>query len=158
MTQPPKKSTSKKGGGPRPSATRDNRLHSRFLVSIPVRCTQVVGRNPTRFRGRTADVSGGGVAVEFPTRLPPGTRVAIEIRTGIGPLRMETEVLWTRRVPGQEGLTRHGLCLAGRSELMDLPIHVLLGQWLQGLARRKATRSAYAGAPRGTRTRRGTRR
>ncbi len=154
MTQPPKKSTPPKRGSPRPSASHENRLHSRFLVSIPVHCTRVVGRNPARFRGRTADVSGGGVAVELPTRLPPGTRVAIEFRTGIGPLRMETEVLWTRRVPGQEGLTRHGLCLAGRSELMDLPIHVLLGQWLQGLARRKAIRSA----PAGTRARRGSHR
>ncbi len=154
MTQPPKKPTSKRRGSPRPSASRDNRLHSRFLVSLPVRCTRVVGRNPARFRGRTADVSGGGLAVELPTRLPPGTRVAIEIRTGIGPLRMETEVLWTRRVPGQEALTRHGLCLAGQSELMDLPIHVLLGQWLQGLARRNATRTG----PAGTRTRRGSHR
>ncbi len=71
---------------------------------------------------------------------------------------METDVLWTRRVGGQEGITRHGLCLAGRSELMDLPIHVLLGQWLQGLAKRQPKRPAPASAPKGTRMRRETRR
>ena len=76
--------------------------------------------------------------MDLPTRVPPRTRVAIEIRTGIGPMRMEADVLWTRRIPGKAGVTRHGLCLADRSEVMDLPIHALLGEWLQGLARREA--------------------
>jgi hypothetical protein len=98
------------------------------------------------WRGRTADVAGGGLAVELPTRLPPGTRVAIEIRTGVGPLRMEADVLWTRRVAKGEDLTRHGLCLAGRSELMDLPIHALLGEWLRAVARRKGARAKKAGS------------
>ncbi len=158
MSQPTKKVNLRERRSPRASATHDNRHYSRFVVTLPVRCTRVAGRKPTPLRGRTADVSGGGLAVELPTRLPPGTRLAIEIRTGIGPLSMETDVLWTRRVGGQEGITRHGLCLAGRSELMDLPIHVLLGQWLQGLAKRQPKRPAPASAPKGTRTRRGTRR
>lgn len=158
MSQPTKKANLRERSSPRASATRDNRRHGRFVVSLPVHCTRVAGRKPTPLRGRTADVSGGGLAVELPTRLPPGTRLAIEIRTGIGPLRMEMDVLWTRRVGGQEGVTRHGLCLAGRTELMDLPIHVLLGQWLQGLAKRKPIRPAPASAPKGTRVRRGTRR
>jgi hypothetical protein len=135
-----------------------DRHHSRFGVSLPVRCTRVTGRTPRAWRGRTANVSGGGLAVDLPTRLRPRTRVAIEIRTGIGPLRMEADVLWTRRVPGKEDITRHGLCLAGRSEVLDLPIHVLLGQWLQGVARREAKEMARKGVRVGTRTRRGTRR
>jgi hypothetical protein len=103
------------------------------------------------WHGRTADVGGGGFAVELPTRLPPRTRVAIEVRTGIGPFRMEAEVLWTRRVAGQPDLVRHGLCLADRSEVLDLPVGVLLGQWLRGMARREEKGRAGPQAPRPTR-------
>jgi len=123
-----------------------------------VRCTRVTGRAPHSWRGRTANVSGGGLAVDLPSRLPPRSRVIVEIRTGIGPLRMEVDVLWTRRLPGEDRRTRHGLCMAGRSEVLDLPIHALLGQWLQGLARREAKAMARKGARVGTRTPRGTRR
>jgi hypothetical protein len=63
--------------------------------------------------------------------------VAIEVRTAIGPLRMEADVLWTQRVPGESRLTRHGLCLADHSEVMDLPLYALLGQWLVGMAKRE---------------------
>jgi len=71
---------------------------------------------------------------------------------------MEADVLWTRRVGGQEGVTRHGLCLAGRSELLDLPIHVLFGEWLQDLAKRKPARQRSAAAPARPRKRARTRR
>lgn len=138
-------------GAPRRVRAFVDRRHPRFGVSLPVRCTLATGRAPGAWRGRTADVSGGGLAVDLPTRLPPRTRVAVEIRTGIGPLRMEADVLWTRRVPGKDGITRHGFCLAGRSEIMDLPIHALLGQWLQSLARQEAKHMARKGIRRGTR-------
>ena len=131
-----------------------DRHHSRFGVSLPVRCTQVSGHAPGAWRGRTVNVSGGGLAVDLPTRLPPRTRVAIEIRTAIGPLRMEADVLWTRRVAGKVGATRHGLCLADRSEVMDLPIHVLLGEWLKGLARREVKEMERKGVRAGARARR----
>jgi hypothetical protein len=129
-----------------PSATRVARRHARFVISLPVRCSRLASRTPHAWRGRTTDISGGGVAIELPTRLPPGTRVAIEVRTGIGPVRMESQVLWTRRLPGEAGLTRHGLCLADRSELLDLPIMVLLGQWLGGLSRSKTGPPSRAAA------------
>jgi hypothetical protein len=74
--------------------------------------------------------------VELPVRFPPGTRVTLEIRTGIGPLRLEADVLWTRRTHDRTATVRHGLCLADRSELLDLPVNVLLGQWLRRRARR----------------------
>jgi len=96
--------------------------------------------------------------MDLPTRVAPHTRIAIEIRTGIGPLRMEADVLWTRRVPGKEGITRHGLCLAGRSEVLDLPIHVLLGQWLLVLARQEAKQMKRAGDRQKRRASRETRR
>jgi hypothetical protein len=140
------------------AASPMDRLHSRFGVSLPVQCTRLTGRRPAAWRGRTANLSGGGLAVDLPTRLPPRTRVAIEIHTGIGPLRMEADVLWTRRVAGKEGVTRHGLCLAYRSEVIDLPVHALLGEWLQSLARREAKEMGRKGARAEVRARRVTRR
>ena len=142
--RPPVKSAVVKGGSSLAPSEPESRDHSRFAVRLPAQCVRVTGRASGPLRGRTANVSGGGLAVELPTRLPPGTRVAIEIRTGIGPLRMETDVLWTRRVVGRDRVTRHGLCLAGRSELMDLPLHALLGEWLQSIARRQGAPRAKA--------------
>ena len=125
------------------------RDHSRFNVSLPVRCTPVGGKTSRVLRGRTANISGGGFAIELPARLSPGTPVAVEIQTGIGPLRVEADIVWARRMPGKEGAAIHGLCLAGRSEVMDLPIHALLGQWLLGLAKQEAKEKAAKSA-RGT--------
>jgi hypothetical protein len=129
-----------------PSGTPDARRHARFIVNLPVRCARVTGRTPHAWRGRTANVSGGGFTIELPERLRPGTRVALEVRTGIGPIRVEAEIVWTRRVGGSTLPIRHGLCLAGRSELLDLPIGVLLGQWLEDLARSEARRPKRATA------------
>jgi len=123
-------------------------------MTLPVHVTRVGGGSPRSWRGRTANLSGGGLAVELPTRLPPGTRVAIEVRTAIGPLRMEADVLWTQRIPGGDLLTRHGLCLADHSEVMDLPIHALLGQWLVGIARREEAGKAKRRARRSRTSRR----
>jgi len=149
VSQPTRKSGTPHVRKSQPPPTHMARDHSRFNVSLPVRCTPVTGKPSRVLRGRTADVSGGGLAIELPTRLSPGTRVAVEIRTGIGPLRMEADIVWARPVPGKEGATIHGLCLAGRSEVMDLPIHALLGQWLLGLAKREAKENVAKGA-RGT--------
>jgi len=126
-------------GRSRAAGTPIVRRHARFIVNLPVQCSRLSARSVDFLRGRTSDVSGGGIAVELPTRLPPGTRVALEIRTGIGPLRMEADVLWTRRRPDRADIVRHGLCLADRSELLDLPLNVLLGQWLRRRARREVT-------------------
>jgi hypothetical protein len=92
-------------------------------------------------------VGGGGLAVELPVRLRPRTLLSIEIRTAIGPMRVEAEVMWTRRLKGPSAMTRHGLCLAGRSEVLDLPIHALLGEWLRAVAKRRVPRRAKRAAP-----------
>jgi hypothetical protein len=127
----------------RPAPTHLPRKHARFVVNLPVQCTRLATRSTPSWRGRTADISGGGFSVELPTRLPPGTRVAIRLRTGIGPMRMEADVVWTRRMTGRPDLVRHGLCLPDRSELLDLPVGVLLGQWLKRRAQRE-----FASTPR----------
>jgi hypothetical protein len=128
------------------SATSVPRRHARFPVNLPVRCSRVASRIADTWGGRTADVGGGGFAIELPKRLPPGTRVDIEVRTGIGPMRMKAEIVWTRRVAGSAGLVLHGVCLAEHSDLLDLPIGVLLGQWLTSRARREAARPTRAAA------------
>jgi hypothetical protein len=122
----------------RPAPVQLPRKHARFIVNLPVQCTRLSTRAMRSLQGRTVDISGGGFSVEMPTRLPPGTRVAIRLRTGIGPMRMEADVVWTRRVAGRPDMVRHGLCLADRSELLDLPVGVLLGQWLKRRAQREA--------------------
>jgi len=125
-------------------ATPVPRRHARFLVNLPVRCSRVASRIADIWHGRTADVSGGGFAIELPKRLPPGTRVDIEVRTGIGPMRVKAEIVWTRRAASSAGRVLHGLCLAERSDLLDLPIGVLLGQWLSRRARREAAQPPRA--------------
>lgn len=128
---------------PRPSrvapaaADPGGRRHLRFPVCLPVRCRELPLRPSRSWRGRTADIGGGGFAVEIPQRLARGARLAIEVRTGLGPMRLEAEVLWTRKSSRAEGLIRHGLRLAGGAEVLDLPLGVLLGEWLRGVARRE---------------------
>jgi hypothetical protein len=107
------------------------RRHARFAVYLPVQCIRISSRGTRSWRGRTANVSRGGLALELSERIPPATKVAVEIRTGIGAMRMEADVVWTRRTAGGTGVVRHGLCLANRSDLLDLPVGALLGQWLQ---------------------------
>jgi hypothetical protein len=136
-----KAGTGKRRSGRRAVSVGDRR-HSRFAMNLPVRVMRVTRGPAQAWRGHTSNVSGGGLAVELPTRFPPGSRVAIEVRTAIGPLRMEADVLWTQRVPGGDDLTRHGLCLAEHSEVIDLPIYALLGQWLVGVARREEAGTA----------------
>jgi hypothetical protein len=130
-------------GAPAP----ESRKYPRFAATLPVRCRRLSARAARSWSGCTADVGSGGIAVELPTRLPPGTPLAVEVRTGIGPFRLEAEVLWTRSIAERVGIIRHGLCLADRSEILDLPIGVLLGRWLQGVATRQGKRRGRADAP-----------
>ncbi|MBI4536950.1 MAG: PilZ domain-containing protein [candidate division NC10 bacterium] len=116
-------------------ARGDARRHPRFPVALAVKITERMGEEPGCWRGRTADVSGGGFAIELPAKLDPGKKLKIEVRTGIGPLRLEAEVLWARKVAGRKEVFHYGFRLAEGSEVLDLPVSVLLGEWLRKLAR-----------------------
>ncbi len=129
------------------AAVPESRQYTRFAVTLPVRCKRLSARPARTWSGCTFDVGSGGFAVELPTRLPPGTPLAVEVRTGIGPLRLEAEVLWTRCIAGRVGTIRHGLCLADHSEILELPIGILLGRWLKGVAARQGKRRGRADAP-----------
>ncbi len=133
-----RRQTTRRRGGSIPDSLLSRRRHARFIVSLPVRLTPVASTKTKGWRGRSLNIGGGGLAVELTTRLAPGTHVMLEVRTGIGPIRMETDVIWTRRLPGKAQLFQHGLSLAERAEVLDLPIGVLLGEWLRGLAKRTA--------------------
>lgn len=142
----------RRSGGSCGGATPYARQHTRFVVNLPVRCSRMSARATGLWHGRTTNVSGGGLAVKLPKRLPPGTALAVEIRTGIGPMRVEAEVVWTGRVASEPGLVQHGLRFANASELLDFPVGVLLGQWLQRRAREEPRRRAQlsrAGKPGG---------
>jgi hypothetical protein len=139
MTKPSDRDPARSLVRPR-SATSVPRRHARLLADLPVQCSRATGPGAQAWRGRTVDVSGGGFAIKLPKRLPPGTRVSIEVRTGIGPIQMKAEIVWTRRAAGSTGPVLHGLCLADRSELLELPIAVLLGQWLTNRARNEGDR------------------
>jgi hypothetical protein len=117
------------------SSPAETRRHLRFPVALAVKCTERIGQKPRHWRGRTADVSGGGFAIELPVKLAAGKKLNIEVRTGIGPMRLEAEVLWARKVARESALYRHGLRLAEGSEVLDLPVTVLLGEWLRKMAR-----------------------
>ena len=109
------------------------RQHARFPATIPVSCWRASARTSQIVRGRMANVSGGGIALDLPIRLRPDTRVRIEARSAIGPLQAEAYIRWTRRLPGDAERFRHGLRLPD-SELFELPLAVLLGRWLKAFA------------------------
>ncbi len=119
----------------RDASLDETRRHLRFPVALAVKCTERDGQKLRHWRGRTADVSGGGFAIELPAKLAAGKKLNIEVRTGIGPMRLEAEVLWARKVAKESALYRHGIRLAEGSEVLDLPVTVLLGEWLQKMAR-----------------------
>ncbi len=140
------------GSGPskasrRGSSPAETRRNLRFPVALTVKCTERIAQKPHHWRGRTADVSGGGFAIELPVKLAAGKKLSIEVRTGIGPMRLEAEVLWARKVPREDALYRHGLRLAEGSEILDLPVTVLLGEWLQKMAREEDKKARASRRP-----------
>ena len=128
-------STKSAAGTPRhPASGAEIRRYPRFPADLPADCREAGGAG-RRWRGRTADVSGGGVALDLPLRLPRGTRLSLTVRTAIGPLDLEASVLWGRKAAGVPGSFRHGLQLPEEREGLDLPLTVLLGEWLRQMAR-----------------------
>jgi hypothetical protein len=130
----------------RPSSD-ETRRHARFAVALPVKCTEWGSGTPRNWRGRTADVSGGGFAVELPTKLASGAALTVEVRTALGPMRLDAEVLWVRKAAGADQRYRHGLRLAEGSEVLDLPLHALLGEWLRKMAGRERRPAKPPAAP-----------
>ena len=89
----------------RASAADEKRHFARVSVSLPV-----VGRAPqfrgVALRGMVRSAGAGGMMVELPVEVVPGSTLRVFLQTERGPLEMEGKVVWTAAA---EGATRHGL-------------------------------------------------
>jgi len=88
---------------------------SRLPLNLAVTCQPLHPGGPS-LPGRTINVGRGGLALQFPAMLPPGTAVQLTLRPTRRPLRMEGVIAWVepedRRVP-PDPLITHGLQFTG---------------------------------------------
>jgi hypothetical protein len=85
------------------------RVRRRQFDRIPV-ALPVIGQAP-QFRemdlpGMVRSVAPGGLMVEFPVVVVPGSLLRLAIQTGLGPVEVEGRVVWTAVT---RGTIRHGL-------------------------------------------------
>jgi hypothetical protein len=95
------------------SGAAEKRQFARVPVSLPV-----VGRAP-QFRemalhGVVRSAGAGGMMVELPVEVVPGSTLRVFLQTDRGPIKMEGKVVWTAAT---EGATRHGLTFRKRKGL-----------------------------------------
>lgn len=81
------------------------RHFGRFPVSLTAvaRSRQVGTRE---LHGTVRTVGAGGLMVEFPVELPPGSTIHLVLQIRLGPLPVECRVVWAQ---ANEGTVRHGL-------------------------------------------------
>jgi hypothetical protein len=81
------------------------RRFGRFPVSL-----RATGRGPQvgegELHGMVSSVGSGGLMVNFPVELPPGSTIHLVLHTRLGALPVECRVVWARTVGGT---ARHGL-------------------------------------------------
>ncbi|MGE5850060.1 MAG: PilZ domain-containing protein [Candidatus Methylomirabilota bacterium] len=84
---------------------RGRRRFIRLPVSLPV-IGWVLDRSGLEIRGVTFRVGAGGLEVEFPQEIPPGSPLRVVLRTQRGPIELDCRVVFA--IP--TGTTvRHGL-------------------------------------------------
>ncbi len=81
------------------------RRFARFPVSLPV-IGQAPERNEEEFRGTLCDVGAGGMMMELPLEVVPGSEMRAVLQTRRGPVEVEGRVIWTRATGAG---VRHGL-------------------------------------------------
>lgn len=79
-----------------------SRRHGRLGVRLQIQCA-VLGRPPRELRGRTVDLSPGGVQLLLPEAVPVGTRLNLSLQVPMGPRALEGEVVWC--TPAEGGST-----------------------------------------------------
>ncbi len=89
----------------RTRAAAQRRQFARIAVALPV-----TGRAP-QFRemvlhGMVRSVGVGGMLVEFPVEVLPGSILRLALQTALGPLEVKGRVVWTA---ASRGTIRHGL-------------------------------------------------
>lgn len=82
----------------------------RLSLNVAVTC-RAKNRSGPLIRGRTGEVSRGGLMLRLPQAMAPGTVLEITLHTGSGPLALEGAVVWAQppeaQTPGE--LIDHGL-------------------------------------------------
>lgn len=103
------------------------RRASRWYCSLAVTCQRRDGDGGV-LRGRTRDLSEGGVAVRLPAPVAPGTPLRVSVETGFGVITADAEVVWTvaSAPPTPGALFRHGLRFVRLGVASDLPLSLLL--------------------------------
>ncbi|MBI4572339.1 MAG: PilZ domain-containing protein [candidate division NC10 bacterium] len=89
----------------RPQENLGRRRFVRLPVVVPVvgRAVQFPGEE---IQGMVRNIAAGGVLVEFPVQMVPGSVVDLVLQTRGGPREMEGKVVWTSAV---EGKIHHGI-------------------------------------------------
>lgn len=95
------------------------RRFGRFPVSLPAegRSREVGERE---LSGTVRTVGAGGLMVEFPVEIPPGSSIHLVLKIRMGPLPVECRVVWVR---ASGNTVRHGLAFLehmGRNFARDL--------------------------------------
>ncbi len=101
----------------------------RLPLELPVVC-RPKGRTDPILRGRTGDVSRGGLFLLLPEAVPPGSALQITIQTARGKVEAEGVIVWVdpaeQRTPG--GLVRHGFKFTDISWPNQMTLGLLLAE------------------------------
>lgn len=89
-----------------------SRRHGRLGVRLRIQCA-VLGRPPRELRGRTVDLSPGGLQLLLPEPVSVGTRLHLSLQVPMGPRALDGEVVWCTPADGEEH--RVGVQLLQRS-------------------------------------------
>ncbi len=99
----------------------------RLSVDMPISCRRKDLPGPS-LQGRAVDISRGGLSLCLPRVLPPGTELAVTLKTPGDPIRVEGSVVWAeapdRRRVGQ--LVSHGLRFTSVDWSISLAVGLLL--------------------------------
>lgn len=101
----------------------ERRRFERLPVSVPALCRTPQFRG-TEVRGIVRYVSAGGLMVELPVEVVPGSLIRLILPTRSGPLEVEGRVMWT----AVNGTTiRHGLAFR-EPKAPDFAVDLFLGE------------------------------
>lgn len=92
----------------RVQAARGKRRYARLEVSLPV-SAWAVERPGAELRGRLCRVAEGGMELEFPETVPPGTVLRLLLQTRRGSTEVQGKVVFARALGGA---FRHGLAFS----------------------------------------------
>jgi hypothetical protein len=91
----------------------EQRGSPRHAVQLPI-VYRVPGAHTAHLEaGWTRDVSEGGIGLELPERFHTDTMLELRVRTTLGSVRVEGQILWVGLPTASTGGTPHGLAFRG---------------------------------------------